>query len=144
YRTTAGYEAQMSRTLASTVFNMQVSVPRYQPANGPMGANYLNRPGYRGYGAVYVDAGGGGFNSNDANRTFNFGVRIGADEKLFVVTPTVYLGSLPAGGCFNGGAVLGGPSGRGLAIPLSVGSAFRPYNFEFDNMYQNFEVYNEG
>lgn len=144
YRTAAGYDAQLTRTLADTPFDLFLSIPRYQPASGPQGAGFVDRPGYRSHNLVYVESGRSGFSENEANREFALAARIGADERVEVGTPTVDLGSLPGGGGYNGGAVLGGPGGRGPEEPYDPASVFRPWNGAFGNMFEDFTVYNEG
>jgi hypothetical protein len=145
YFTRAGFEVQMIRTLQSTFFDLTVDVPRYQPASGPTYAPSASRPGYRGHAQVYVEAGSTGFSAGqDTYRTFANAIRIGADERLSIGTPTVDLGSMPSGAGFDGGPPAGLPGVRGPIAPWDPTSSFRPYNSAHDNMFDDFVVYNEG
>ncbi len=135
YRTTAGYNAQLARTLSNTVFEAGVDVPRFQPPSNQ---------GYYSSSTAYVDPNQAvaANNSNRVYRTFGLGLTVPPDERLAVTTPTVDLGSLPSGGGFNGG-----PGGGPLA-PWVGTSAFSPWNPGYVGgaaaMFQPFTVVNEG
>lgn len=145
YRTAAGFDNQLTRGLNDTSFDVRVNVPRFQPASGPSNLAVNSRPGYRGLGYVYVDAGAAGFEATDANRDFAMAVRVAPDERLSLATPTRDLGSMPGGAGYNGGTALGGPGGRSPLDPANPASVFRPWNLaEFDNQFEPFGVLNEG
>jgi hypothetical protein len=137
YRTsdpTFGYDTQMSRSLQATIFDVQASVPQFQPPS---------QLGYFGSHTVYVDNGRPGFvSSAEAFRTFGSRISVAIDERLTVGTPTVDLGSLPAGGGFNGGA------GFGPLPPWFLTSLFSPWNNAYNSgqmkMFEQFQVYNSG
>jgi hypothetical protein len=131
---TFGYDVQMVRTLTPTIFDLQLDVPRYQPPS---------QLGYFGGHTVYVDNGRPGFaNSAEAYRTYGSRLAVAVDERLTIGTPTVDLGSLPAGGGFNGGA------GFGPLQPWIGTSAFSPWNAAYNaglmKMFDSFEVHNTG
>lgn len=87
-----GYGSGLTRTLVATPFNLAVVVPKYQPAN---------QSDYRSRHTIYVDNGTGVSESLQASRTFALGAVVASDEKLITRTPTLDLGSLPAGTGFN-------------------------------------------
>lgn len=133
YRTAAGYEAQMIRTLQPTPFDVQLNVPQFQPSNSTS---------YRGRQFVYVDSGQPGFQVEDTNRPFALGLRVGVDERMSTGTPVVDLTSQPSGAGFNGGP------GNSPQLPWVGASAFRPWNTTFNSgasqMFQPFTVLNDG
>lgn len=137
YRTndpTNGYDTQMARTLQSTIFDLSLSVPRFQPPSVR---------GYSGNQTVFVDADQPGFNSStEAYRTFATLLNVAIDERVMVGTPTVDLGSLPEGGGFNGGLLFGPLQPW---IPATVFSPWNPvYNSGLSKMFEPFQVYNSG
>ncbi len=137
YRTndpTFGYDTQMARTLEPTIFDLQVNVPRFQPPS---------QLGYFGGHTIFVDNGRPGFSTSaEAYRTFGSRLGVAIDERLNVGTPTVDLGSLPAGGGFNGGI------GFGPLQPWFPASLFSPWNSAYTTglmkMFEQFEVFNSG
>lgn len=146
YRTTTGFDDQLTRTLTATPFDLTLNVPRFQPASGPMAAGIGARPGYRGIGQVYIDTGSSsqpGFNGTDVHRVFVMGARIAPDERIRVATPVIDLGSMPAGAGWNGGPP-SGPASRGILPPGSSTSAWRPDEPDFAADFRRYEVLNEG
>lgn len=123
-----GYNDQLSRRLTRTDFNIEFNVAKYQPPS---------RNGYTGQQVVYVDANQPGRNfaggvPSECYRTFNLFGDVAVDERLRVGTPTVDLGSLPAGAGF-------------LPIaPWDPGTIFTPWNPAFGAFFQRFTVFNEG
>ncbi len=145
YRTKAGYENQLTRQLTSTPFDLSLDIPRFQPASGPMDSIASRRPGYRGHPVIYIDGGGSGFQAtSDTYRDFAAGVRIAPDERLSLGTPTIDLGSMPSGGGMNGGTPTGFPNVRGPRLSWDPTSIFRPWRSEYDNMFEDFSVFNDG
>lgn len=144
YRTAAGFDSQLVRTLAPTPVDVSIQIPRYQPASGPASAAPAARPGYRGSANIYLDtnATSPGYDSEDTNRRVVFGLRVAPDERLRVGQPVLDLGSAPGGAGYNGGAPLGGPGGRGVAEPGS--GAFSPADSEFASHFHSFPVFNDG
>ena len=144
YRTAAGFDSQLIRTLAPTPVDVSIQIPRYQPASGPANLPAGARPGYRGVAQVFLDTNNSvpGFDSSDAHRRVALGLRVAPDERLRVGTPVLDFGSVPGGAGYNGGAALGGPGGRGVAEP-GIG-AFVPANNEFAEQFRTFPVFNDG
>ena len=131
---TNGYDTQMARTMQPTIFDLQLNVPRYQPPS---------LSGYFGSHTVFVDSDRPGFNQgSEPFRTFGTGLNVAVDERLSVGTPTVDLGSLPAGGGFNGGL------GFGPLQPWDLTSLFSPWNSTYTGgnmkMFDEFRVLNDG
>ncbi|MBL8060284.1 MAG: PQQ-binding-like beta-propeller repeat protein [Chthonomonas sp.] len=88
------YNQFLNRTLESTAFDFEVSVPRFQPPTTDQ---------YRGAQFVYVDAGAPGRQLNGTQavepyRQFGLSTAISIDERPVLGTPTVDLGSIPGGG----------------------------------------------
>ena len=132
YLTLAGFEAQLNRRLSMTIFEINMSVPKFQPPSSK---------GYYGSQRVFVDSQAGGVNPNvapDPFRTFGLGLNVGIDERIAFKTPTVDLSSMPSGGGYNGG-----PS-FGPLNPWDPTTAFSPWNPNFNNLFQTFEVDNDG
>ena len=144
YYTKAGYEAQMVRNLSDTTFDLEMSVPKYQPASGPSSLAMALRPGYKGRNFVYLDTGLAGFQVTETHRSFGLGTRVAPDERLSTTTPTVDLGSQPAGAGFGYGAATGNPGVYGPENPWNGASQFRPDLGVANSMYQSFSVLNEG
>ncbi|MCG9894728.1 MAG: hypothetical protein MH204_04575, partial [Fimbriimonadaceae bacterium] len=150
YRSAAGFDAQLTRTLSTTPFELQLNVPRYQPASGPETTAGNLRRGYRGTAVVYLDGAGqgSGFVSTDPNRQVVLGVRVAPDVSVRVVNPPLDFGSLPAGSGWNGGPLVNGR--RTWANPLDhtvvPQSAYAPTNPEYRNngYFRPLEVVNEG
>lgn len=139
-----GYNAQMQRSLSSTVFDLNVNIPLYQPPIVEVtGGFFVPRP-YLGNQVVYVDANQPGFanDGSEAFRTFDLFNSVDLDERLAMAIPTVDLGSQPSGGGFHGG-VGGGPD-----VPYGGSSAFNPWDSAFTTgngrMFERFGVLNEG
>ncbi len=131
YNNGNGYDAQLPRTLVRTVFDLRLAIPTYQPPSNA---------GYYGSHYCYVDTQPGGDQSldNEAHRHWGLGAQVAIDERLSVKTPTVDLGSLPSGGGYNGGV------GFGPLNPWDPTSVFGPRNPAFDNMFQTFDLSNDG
>ncbi len=137
YRTndpTLGYDMQMTRTLEPTIFDIQANVPRFQPPS---------QLGYFGSHTIFVDNGRPGFVANaEAYRTFGSRLAVAVDERLTIGTPTVDLGSMPAGGGFNGGL------GFGPLQPWILTTLFSPWNNTYNQglmkMFEEFQVFNSG
>lgn len=122
------YNNQLTRTLTNTEFNIELDVAKYQPPS---------RNGYTGRQIVYVDANqpgrqfAGGV-PQESYRTFDLFSDIAVDERLRVGTPTIDLGSMPAGAGFL------------PLAPWDPGTIFSPWNGLFDNFFARFSVFNEG
>ncbi|MBX7133761.1 MAG: PQQ-binding-like beta-propeller repeat protein [Fimbriimonadaceae bacterium] len=122
------YNNQLVRVLENTEFLLNLDVAKYQPPS---------RAGYTGQQAVYVDANQPGrqFSGgvpNETYRAFDLYSDVGVDERLRVGTPTIDLGSLPAGGGY-------------LPIaPFALGTPFSPWIPAYQNFFQRFSVFNEG
>lgn len=94
-----------ARTLVPTPFTLDVSVPKYQPANQGTAQDSANTSVDAGYFSqldVFVDSNGDGrrtrFGSQrEAFRNFFLGASVPVDESVEVTTPTVNLGSLAGG-----------------------------------------------
>jgi hypothetical protein len=142
YRTAAGFNTQLARTLTSSQFELQVNVPKYQPASGPEAAPISDRRGYIGLQSVFVQARGESFDGTQAHRQVSLGIRVAADRNIRTTTPTLDLGSLPMGSGFDGG-----PSGAPQR-PWSSVSQFRPWNGgqagRYSQQFAEFTVLNEG
>lgn len=99
----------MSEVLQPTIFDFQVDVPKFQPANtaafsGALAnsAGLTSLPqGYTGRTTVFVDSVGNGIldniNNRSAYRSFNLSIAVPPDLRLSVATPNVDLGSLASG-----------------------------------------------
>jgi hypothetical protein len=131
YRTRAGYEAQMTRTLNSTPVDINLSVPRFQPPSSQ---------GYAGSQIVYIDSQVGQQQdfTSEVYRTFGLTLGVGIDNRIVVGTPTIDLGSLPAGGGYHGGP------GFGPLNPWDAATRFSPWNTDFNNLFQPMPLKNEG
>lgn len=139
YRTAAGYNAQLTRTLAATDIEVFCEVPKFQPPNalGPGG----NFRGYAGLQYIYVDSNTNGRLSRgaeppEAYRETYLAADVAVDERLEITTPTVDLGSLPGGAGFS------------PLAPWDPASPLNPWNpnsaLSFSNLFQRFRVLNEG
>jgi len=133
---TTNYENGLTRVLQPTDFTFRWAVPRYQPAQ-------LTFNGYTGYQTIYVESNNiQGFDNQDPGRQFALSLQVGIDERVTTDTKTLDLGSLPAGGGFNGGA------GGAPIEPFAPGSNFRPWNAAFNSgnapHFQRFTVFNDG
>ncbi|MCW5937832.1 MAG: PQQ-binding-like beta-propeller repeat protein [Fimbriimonadaceae bacterium] len=131
YRTKAGYEAQLGRSLNASRFDTTLLIPRYQPPS---------LRGYYGSQIVYVDSQQGlsPGESGEVYRTFGLGMNVAVAKEVKFDTPTVDLGSLPAGGGYNGGAT-GGP-----IDPWNSSTLYGPWNNRYDDLFQPFAVLNDG
>lgn len=130
--TAASYNAYLNRNLQSTVFDLALDVPRFQPPS-------LN--GYLSNQIVFVDANQSGRQfsggtAQEAYRAFFSRADIAVDERLSVGTPTVDLGSIPSGGGFTPLAPWNDPA-FSLTNPLFNTAANAPF-------FQRFSVFNEG
>jgi outer membrane protein assembly factor BamB len=131
YRTRAGYEAQMSRSLNPTPVDINLSVPRFQPPSAR---------GYAGSQVVYIDSQVGQQQDLAAEvfRTFGLGLSVAIDTRVVAGTPTIDLGSLPSGGGYHGG-----PS-FGPLNPWDAATRFSPWNSDFSSLFQPMPIRNEG
>lgn len=129
----------LARTLPLTPVDIEVAVPKYQPANltGVVDSNLSTvSAGYYGRMTVFVDSSGNGQldarGRREANRTFWLGGSVPVDERIVIDTPVVDLGSLAQG------------TGYAPAAPGVDGDAFDPFGGAFQNLYKPFVIRNEG
>lgn len=150
--TGVGYVDELNantRNLVPTVFQFQVEVPKYQPANSgaisiPNQKSAFWEAGYTGRFTVYVDSdqsGSFGGSTREAYRTFNLGAAVSPDEKIVIGTPNVDLGSL-AGGAGYDARLTYSPTFPYRA--LSPATFFNPYGPEYAKMFKPFTAFNEG
>lgn len=133
YRSTAAqYNQFLNRTLESTAFDFEVSVPKFQPPTTDryLGAQY-----------VFVDAGAPGRQLNGTQpvepfRQFGLSSTIAVDERPVLGTPTVDLGSIPGGGGYLPSAPWNTPG-----YNLLDGRIHNQARYPF---FQRFSVFNEG
>ncbi len=138
YRTRTGFDAQLRRDLTPTVFDTTLVVPRFQPPSP--------RDGYYGSQLVFLETQVGSGQVNEGSQVFRrygLGLRVAADERITMATPTIDLGSVPGGGGFNGG------QNFGPRAPWDPNSAFTPWDptsgdNPFGDLFQPFAVVNEG
>lgn len=131
-----------TRTMAPVPFDMQLDVPKYQPAPVGVGGfldsgGTLLSNGYLARYHVYVDSNGdgslGGYNNGrEASRGFTFVNGVAVDQNLSVQTPTIDFGSLAHGTGFSTG------------FPGTGGSTFNPRNPAWTDLFRTFSVRNEG
>ena len=129
-----------TRLLTPTIFDVEISVPKYQPANasvGPDSAGAQVPYGYRGGLVVFVDTNGNGDlerggRGREAFRELWTSANVAVDEKFRVGTPTVDLGSLSQGSGYT-------PIG-----PFESSSEFNPWSGPLVAMFKEFTVFNEG
>ncbi len=128
-----------SRTLNLTLFDVDVNVQRFQPANlstvlDSAGASQAG--GYYGNGRVFVDSNGDGQFTNrgrrEAFRTFNIGIGVPIDERITITTPNVDLESLTPG------------TGYTPREPWDAASVFSPWGGIYQRMFKSFNAVNEG
>ncbi|MCW5944017.1 MAG: PQQ-binding-like beta-propeller repeat protein [Fimbriimonadaceae bacterium] len=128
-----------NRTLRPTAFDLEVDVPKYQPANLSTGVDSAAATipyGYRGSVLVYVDTNGNGSlerggRAREAFREMWLTTNVAPDERFYVGTPTVDLGSLAQG------------AGYAPTQPLDLDSGFTPWDGPFRTMFQTFTVLSE-
>jgi outer membrane protein assembly factor BamB len=129
-----------ARTLVSTPLEVMVDMPRFQPPNlatfNDSGGQDLPG-GYLGRMYVFVDSDGSGTltrggGRREAFRSFWTGGSVQIDERLYVDTPTVDLGSLAGG------------TGYSPLTPGDPGSTFSPWNGPYQNLFRSFTVRNDG
>lgn len=133
-----------NRVLIKTPVDVEMNIPRFQPANitpilNSAGAEVPG--GYSGRLNVYIDSDGNGQFSRsggrrEAYRSFVAGASVAADEKFFVGTPTVDLGTLPTGTGFR--------TEPGDPFPWSGGTLYGPNSNPYDQIFKTFTVFNEG
>ncbi|MDR3690287.1 MAG: hypothetical protein P4L46_12975 [Fimbriimonas sp.] len=134
------------RKLVGTQFAMTINVPRFQPPNtnaqvstaGALVSNsagsFLNQ-GYLGRVEVFVDSNGNGVldgSPGETYRGFNLSTSVDVDEKIAITTPTIDLGTLPAG------------AGYSPLRPGTTNSPFSPWGGPDKGMFQPFVVENRG
>lgn len=134
YRTLAGFNNGLTRTLRRTRFDFSLDVPRFQPPNRNGQAPYR---GYAGDQIVYIDANQPGrqFASgvpSEAFRHFFALTDVGIDERLTVGTPTVDLGTMPAGAGFS------------PLAPFQLTSPFSPWDPSYQAFFRPFSGFNDG
>lgn len=141
------YNTGFPKTDQPTPMNVRWAVPRYQPATlitGGVRAGYASRQ------TIYVDSGNPGFDTSEPYRQFVLAADVAPDVRLSSGTPTVDLGSTPAGGGWNGGTTFNaGPNQYfGPAQPWTPASGFKPANPNFtagnNPQFQQFSVLNDG
>src|SRR5205807_2630905 len=127
---------QSPRALKNTDFALTVNVPKYQPANQhgwTDSGGGADSGGYVGQYYVFVDTNNDGLLQRDggkreAYRWFWLANGVPTDERFFVNTPVVDLGSLAQG------------AGKSNQSP----SDFSPWQGPYTNMFKSFNVLNEG
>ncbi len=134
-----------ARTLRLTPFDIEINVPRFQPANlfqiqNSSSVVAFEPAGYYGRMHVFVDSNGDGqltrSGRREAIRSFWAGNAVAPDEKMAVGTPTVDLGSLPHGMGYTLGA---------NPFPWNQpGSPYSPWAGPFASTFRPFVVRNEG
>ena len=141
YNTPAGYETGLVRTLVDTQFNVNWSVPRFQP--GTLTRTGTLPPQYVGRQTIYVDSGSPGLDNNDIARQTLMSMDIRPESRLSTTTPTVDLGSQPAGAGFAG--LVGNLPVTNPRDPLSTVKPSNPaWNSGQQAMFQPFTVFNDG
>ena len=138
-----------TRIIVPTIFQFQVDVPKYQPANlGNVSIPNQNslfwEAGYTGRFTVYVDSdqsGGFGGASREAYRTFNLAAAVSPDERIVIGTPNVDLGSLASGAGYDARLTY---SNTFPYRTLSPATFFNPYGPEYTKMFKPFTAFNEG
>lgn len=148
------------RTFVPTEFELDVEIPKYQPPAyrgllagvpgalvGASDGTYYQQ-GYIGRLQVFVDSLANGqldTSTREAFRSFNLTTSVAIDERLRVTTPTVPLGSLPAGTGYSPREVRPGNL-FDPAAPLANSREFmHPWNGSvFSGAYKPFGVVNEG
>ena len=138
-----------TRVIVPTIFEFEVDVPQFQPANlGNMSVlnqnNTFWQAGYAGRFTVYVDSdqnGSFGGSSREAYRTFNLGAAVSPDEKIIIGTPNVDLGSLSSGAGYDARLTY---SNSFPYRTLSPTSFFNPNSPQYQNMFKPFTAYNAG
>ncbi len=128
-----------TRILQLTPVDIEVSVPRFQPANNSPATNSMlgQEPGgYYGRLNVWVDSTGNSqldrVGRREAFRSINLGAGVPRDERIAVGTPTVDLGSLGHGTGFDPGAFPGpwqqpGSPYSPWTAPGSYSDLFKPF-----------------
>lgn len=134
-----------TRVLVKTSLDIEINVPKYQPANNwpiqdSVGANVEG--GYAGQVTVYVDSNGDGRFGNlgsrrEAFRTFVSAASVARDERVIVSTPTIDLGPLAPGTGFSALAA-------GGQWPWLGASPYNPNNGFYTPSFQTFRVFNDG
>lgn len=129
----------ISRILNATPFDLEVNVPRFQPTNTSTvnnSNNAVEQAGYYGRVLIYVDGTGNGTFDNrgrvEAYRWINVGAAVPADEKMVVGRTELDLGSLAQG------------TGFSPLAPWLPASPYSPSSGQYQNLFQTFQVYNEG
>ncbi|MBI5708434.1 MAG: PQQ-binding-like beta-propeller repeat protein [Armatimonadetes bacterium] len=146
--TSVGAFSVTNRTLVRTPLDIDINVPRYQPANlstilDSDPANLAGVPGgYAGTITVYVDSNGDGRfgnvgNRREAFRTFVAAASVAVDEKFYVGTPTLDLGSLGSGTGFRADSTNPWPW-------LSTNTGYGPNVAPYTDIFQTFRVFNDG
>ena len=138
-----------TRIIVPTIFQFQVDVPKYQPANlGNVSIPNQNgsfwEAGYTGRFTVFVDSdqnGGFGGSTREAYRTFNLAAAVSPDERITIGTPNVDLGSLASGAGYDARLTY---SNTFPYRTLSPATFFNPYGPEYTKMFKPFTAFNEG
>jgi hypothetical protein len=147
------------RILRATAFEIDFNVPKYQPANlhgtAPYTHNLVNNSagipnpiqGYLGQLQVFVDSTNSGqLNTaiNEAYRSMNISTSVDMDERMSVTTPTVDLGSLPAGAGYSSAFLPGSGFSQNSAPGQYVFSPWGGQNNNYASIFQPFGVENDG
>jgi len=132
-----------ARVLQPTIFEFDVDVPRFQPANNSTNwqtSNGFVNSGYSGRVNVFVDSNLDGAldtigGRSEAYRGFWLNGSVAIDEGIVVRTPNVDLGSLPSGAGYAPGAP--GTGANTIFTPWGGPTAYT-------NMFKSFVVENPG
>ena len=142
----------LNRIFRATPFELDISVPRFQPPN-LANSSYVtdstgaNKPtqGYLGRLNVFVDSIPNGRLDTavaEAYRSVNLMNNVAPDERLSVTTPTVDLGSLPGGAGYTTAFQLGTQISQTQASPNNM---FQPWGTgNYTSIFKPFGVQNEG
>lgn len=102
----------LNRQTKPVLFQLDVDVPRFQPANNSPSRYFLESggtsipSGYLGRLSVFVDSNGNGVHDSvsgrrEPSRNLTTNIAVALDERLAVTTPTVDLGSLAQGTAYS-------------------------------------------
>lgn len=150
------------RVLRPTPFQIDVEVPKYQPANflanlqtrvpgvvvgNSTATGALGQQGYITRMNVFVDTTTNGaldMTQREAYRSFNLGTGVGIDERLRTTTPIVDLGTLAAGTGYNPSETLPGLNFNPSNAFAGQQTYMNPWTGMYSGIFKNFGVVNEG
>jgi len=142
-----------NRLFRPTPFELDISVPHFQPPNmglfgavaNSAGLTPAGAQGYLGQLNVFVDSVPNGkldTNVSEAYRAMNLATAVDVDERLSVTTPTVDLGDLPGGSGYSPAFTPGLGFNRNQ---LSAPNVFQPWGTgNYASIFQPFGVENDG